>query len=123
MAKKKNTAQDSDNIETKDEFEETPVSDLEDVEEVPDADEAQDQLAELSEMLANPDKALGIKADESEETEEVLYCPNCGVTGLFVDNVCMNCGEKKSKKSFSNDEAQDDLMDFGGDESINIDEF
>ncbi|MEI7603932.1 MAG: hypothetical protein WCJ19_02845 [bacterium] len=118
MSKKQKT-----NTEEKVDEKETMIDDDDaDVEEDLTEDEEQ---AELAQMLSDPAKAVKMVQEEPEENEEVLYCPNCGVTGLFVDNVCMNCGQKKSKKLVrSVDESEDDdLSAFDDESSISLDEY
>jgi len=82
-----------------------------------------DSNEELNKMLSKPEEALKMVEAESDENEEVLYCPHCGLTGLFVDNVCTNCGEKKSKKSSRRQDDNDDMTSFGDDDGLVLEEF
>ena len=121
MANKKTTKADPNTVidKTDDEFDET-VDVIEEDVETTDADDTTDQYAEI---LLDPTKAVKIAPENQEENEEILYCPNCGVKGLFVDNVCMNCGVKKSKKSGSAVEDSDDEGLYQDESPLNLEEF
>jgi hypothetical protein len=116
MAKKKNdkdkNQDESEIVEQDAVFDETlPPEDGEDF--LTEDEAADHHMAEIAEMLADPAKATKIVEDVSEEVEDILYCPKCGIDGLFVNNVCVVCGTKKAKKSDedSADEFEDDLSE------------
>ena len=119
MAKSKKTVKDSDDL--------VPVHEVEVFDETVGVDDSveiepgDENVDQINEILMDPTKALKMEQVEAEENEEVLYCPNCGVTGLFVDNVCMNCGVKKSKTTTAIKD-EEDIVDFE-DNSMSMDEF
>ena len=100
-------------------FDET-VDVIEDDVDLSEVDDTTDQYAEI---LLDPTKAVKIAPDNQDENEEILYCPNCGVTGLFVDNICLNCGTKKTRKSGSASEEADEDDLYQNDSPLNMDEF
>jgi hypothetical protein len=68
-------------------------------EKMSDEEIAADENAKLMRLLSKPEETLGITDNFKEGKEVVTICPVCRMEGVFIDNICPNCGSKKKPKS------------------------